>query len=632
VKTHRFLRSIEATAVVLFFLQAIRVLFSVLFGIIYDAVFEGPFTLDVVVIHGLVLLALLTPLAAPRNQRMRWTALLVAAVLVFLARIPVTLNDPTRRLYGALLIIAASGVYIGTLLRERPRIFPAVVVAALVADQLLRALGNTWDVTLRTEWWSGQVVASLLLCGLAGLAFRMGLGQKPSLEERWLGLLGGLAIGAFLFLETSLLAFPNALARWSGINYALLAPLLLFFTLLPLLPGSWFWIEQVLARTRLSGLLVMAFTLLGLAGGYRLTGMVATAGLLLAQLLLLLTLPSALASRRDRVGGGLAAGLVLFLLLNFAYAFAFTYPYTLDFFRGAGLPVVLIAALLATLPTVLQPRQTRPAERRASVAWTRLNPQLVAGVAAILVLALLCAAIARPPALRLVEAGPVVRAATYNIHYGYNTPWQLSLEEQAQAIAASGADLVALQEVDTGRPTSYMIDDALWLGRRLGMEAVYLPTVEHLTGIALLSRFPLVSSSGRLVTSRLEQTGVVWAKVTVGKQTLDAYGVWLGLEPEERATQIGEVLAFIGEREGAAILGGDFNSPPDSPVYARIAASGFADPFAVLRLGNPPTSPAIEPQERIDFVWLRGLQPTNAQVMDSLASDHRLVVVEGTLE
>jgi len=40
-KSH-VLRSLEAGAVLLFFLQSLRVIFSVLFGIIYDRLFVGP--------------------------------------------------------------------------------------------------------------------------------------------------------------------------------------------------------------------------------------------------------------------------------------------------------------------------------------------------------------------------------------------------------------------------------------------------------------------------------------------------------------------------------------------------------------------------------------------------------------
>jgi endonuclease/exonuclease/phosphatase (EEP) superfamily protein YafD len=113
-------------------------------------------------------------------------------------------------------------------------------------------------------------------------------------------------------------------------------------------------------------------------------------------------------------------------------------------------------------------------------------------------------------------------------------------------------------------------------------------------------------------------------------QTLDAYGIWLGLEPEERAVQLGEALDFIGP--GPAVFGGDLNSAPDSPVYQRLAAAGFVDPFVSGGFEPSPTSPSEGPKERIDYVWMRGWRLVDAQVLESTASDHRMVVVEASLE
>ena len=60
-----------------------------------------------------------------------------------------------------------------------------------------------------------------------------------------------------------------------------------------------------------------------------------------------------------------------------------------------------------------------------------------------------------------------------------------------------------------------------------------------------------------------------------------------------------------------------------------VETAGFIDPFTALGIDPaPPTSPAIQPKSRIDFVWLRGLLPSEAWVSESLASDHRMVVVE----
>jgi endonuclease/exonuclease/phosphatase family metal-dependent hydrolase len=634
MKERATLRFVEATAVFLFTLQAVRVLFSVLFGIIYDAVFAGPMTPGVIVIHLLLLLAFLSPLFAPRRTaRLRWT-LFIPSILASLSRIPLTLNDPQARLYSALLIVAAFGLYAASLLRQSPRTFPPALVTALAADQFFRALGNTFDITLRHDWLPYQVILTMALAGLSWRLFALAR-QKVEVPVQGPGLAGGLAIGAGLFLELSLLSFPNAVARWSGASYAAMAPALLLVTLLPLLPGAqkWpgRWQERQSTAPWLWGTALVLLTCACLAVGYsvfgiRYSAIVSSVALLLSQLLVLLALPRALSGDRGRVGLGLAVGNLFFLLLNFAYAFAFTYAYTLSFFRGSGLPIVLVGAVAATLPAAVK-RPPPPAEARPSPG--RRWPAVPWAVAALLVA--VCAVLAWPPTPQMKEAGPNVRAGTYNIHYGYNTHWRFYLEEMARAIEESGADIVALQEVDAGRITSYGVDDALWLARRLRMGVVYQPTMEHLTGIALLYRFPLQRAGGRLLTSRLEQTAIVHAQVRVGDQPLDAYGIWLGLEAEERALQLTDALAFTAG-EGPAVLGGDFNSRPDSPVYRRLVEAGFSDPFIVGGFEPAPTSPSESPQERIDYVWMRGLSAVDARVLDSTASDHRLVVIEARWE
>jgi endonuclease/exonuclease/phosphatase (EEP) superfamily protein YafD len=176
--------------------------------------------------------------------------------------------------------------------------------------------------------------------------------------------------------------------------------------------------------------------------------------------------------------------------------------------------------------------------------------------------------------------------------------------------------------------TSYCADNAYFLARRLAMNIVYLPTVEHLTGIALLYKGQEVPQASTLVDSLQEPTGVVHAALTWNGKDLHAYGIWLGLSDEDTIRQIEQALAFIGERSPAS-FGGDFNARSDEPEIALIRDAGFADPFATLGIDPAPlTSPAFEPDSRIDYVWVRGLVPVKAWVSDSLASDHRMVVVE----
>jgi endonuclease/exonuclease/phosphatase family metal-dependent hydrolase len=613
MKKENVIRIVEAAAVFLFFIHGLRVLFSVLFGVIYDAIFEGPLTASAVITNVMVLLAFLAPLFAPRRTG-RWA--LLAAALVFLARIPLTLNDPQIRLYSSLFIVAGGGLYASSLLRGESDVFCGALIASLALDQLLRAWGNTFDVTLREGWLPVQVAMSSAVLLLSIYASRLPRKEAPRVG---LGFMGGLALGAFLFLETSLLALPNAMARWSAWSYSALTPSLLLLTLLPILLAVLGLPGRRLAG-RLWGFVLMALACASLAAGDLLTGFPSGFALLLAQSLVVLSLLSTVRApkgSRERVGLHLALGLFFFVLINFVYAFAFTYAYTLELFRGAGLVIFLVAVVVATLPSAT--RGLHLPEPLASNKRWWLTVPIGAAVA-------LSAIFSHAPSPAMRQAGPNVRVGTYNIHYGYRTDWKFCLEEMARTIEESGADVVALQEVDAGRITSYSVDDALWLARRLRMGVFYQPTVEYLTGIAVLYRFPLVEAEGRLLTSRLEQTAIIRTRIRSGAEPLDAYGIWLGLEPGERAVQLSEALDFIAE--GPAILGGDLNSTPDSPVYQRLTEAGFVDPFVAGGLEPSPTSPSEEPQERIDYLWIRGLRSVDARVLDSTASDHRMVVVE----
>jgi endonuclease/exonuclease/phosphatase family metal-dependent hydrolase len=617
MRNPRPFHTLEAAATLLFLVQSVRVLFSVLFGLIYDAVFDEtlPFS-TLAAIMLVVFTAFLTPLAAPRSYpSQRRTLLFATALVAAIARIPLTINMPAVRLWSSIIVVGAAGVYTATLLRQRPRALSPGLLLAFAADQFLRVAGNTFDVGLRDWWLPVQVVLSLATSAIAWLIFSRS--QADPTSEETMGIADGLALGALLFLETSLLGFPNALARWSGVGYAVVTPLLMSTTLLPLLPRA----RQAGIRFtsgRLGGLGLFFLALAGLTAGKLASGPIAAAGLLFAQFLVLTSLSNAVGPRSSgRPGLALGLGMLLFLLLSFALAFAFTYPYTVPAFRGTGLYICLAAVAIACLPA-LHASPVSPG------TWN-LEPQTWHWLSAALVVCL-TVAFALPPAPELEESGPV-RVGTYNIHYGYNTPWQLNLEEIARTIEKSGADVVMLQEVDTCRITSYGVDDALWLARRLRMQEVYGPALEGLSGIALLSRFPIVEADTQWLTSQLEQTAITHAHVTVDGQPLDAYGVWMGLEPEERTRQLDDALSVIGATS-PAVFGGDFNSTPDSPIYTRIRSAGFEDPFVAGGFDPAPTSPAIGPTERIDFVWARGLEVRDAQVLDSLASDHRMVIVE----
>jgi len=621
MREDRTWRLVEASAVMLFTFQALRVLFSILFGLVYDALFDGEGMAFLGLAGGLCLVMLCMPLLSPRQPAKVGHSLRAAAILCALARLPLSIDLPGLRLVAAIAVLAFANLYVAGLLGSRARLLAPALSLGLFADQLLRALGHTYDLGLRAWWWPIQVVLSL---GVTLLAIRLAQGEEPAnstSEADRAGFAGGLSYGAALFLLSSLFGLPNAAARWTQSSYALMVAALMALTTLPLWPRLVRWLgigrlSQVNWFRALLALLILAGLTLADLGLSALSALALLIAVMAFWLLWSAGLPAGVRGTR----AGLVVGMLLLILLGVCHAFSFTYAYTIAAFKGAGLPTFLVAALLAAGPAIL--RRQAPQETVAAIPLrgSRLWP--VGGLLCWLVAVIV--ALPWPPRLRADT--DVVRLGTYNIHYGFDTYWHLSLEAQARTIEESGADIVALQEVDTGRLTSFGIDDALWLGRRLGMQAVYLPTVEHTTGIAMLSRLQVSHSEDRLLPSQKEPTGIICVHVNVGGVPLRAHGTWLGLSAEERARQLSAALEFIGE--GRATLAGDLNSTPDSPVYAAMQAHGFLDPFVVGGFPPDPTDPAVSPQKRIDFVWLRGLQPTAARVLDSLASDHRMVVVE----
>lgn len=615
MKQERFLGPAVSASVMLFYLQTLRVAFSVLFGVIYDQIFEGPMTAWLAVSNVLILLALAAPIVVPRTPARSWMG--ISAIITALARIAITINDAQVRYWSAVVVLAAGGIYLASLLaRDRKEAFRAMIVA-LILDQVLRVAGDTYDLSLRPPWLIPQILWSALVVLAAVLLLR----ERAEESEAGGGLnfLGGLALGCFLFVETSLLSLPNAMARWTNGSYAVIAGLLLVITMLPLIPGL-----QLTRWVRSHGprLLFVALSVAGVLWGYFGSGVVAWLALIAVQALVLVGLTHLLLNplrRPSKAGTSLAVGLLLFMILNFLNAFAFTYPYTLPEMRGMGWVVYLAAMMTFGFATTVHRARENPVGVELRSWWAALAGLLALAITVISVW---------PQDADPLPDDATLRLATYNIHYGYDDIWHLTLEDQVRAIRANEVDVIAMQEVDAGRMTSYAVDNAYFLARQLGMNDAYLPAVEHLTGIAVLYRGPVAPTRQMLLTSLQEQTGIVGVSLQGAAGGLEFYGIWMGLSDEDTQRQIDEAIEFIGSSSPAA-FGGDFNARPDEAVALTVLDAGFIEPFVALGQDPaPPTSPAINPRSQIDYVWIRGLLPVDAWVPDALSSDHRMVVVE----
>jgi tyrosyl-DNA phosphodiesterase 2 len=205
---------------------------------------------------------------------------------------------------------------------------------------------------------------------------------------------------------------------------------------------------------------------------------------------------------------------------------------------------------------------------------------------------------------------------------------QVGLPERPRALLSllerSGADVIALQEVDTWFLTELRAQ--AWVGRDYhGTEidgAVAAPGGQY-----ILSRFPVERSSFDVLPGAQQRTVLV-ARLIVGAGRLDVATTHMESALEDgpvRARQLEQIFSRLGP-EGDAVVMGDFNTGDGEPEGGRIPAS-FVDLWAALRPGEPgytwdeerslmarQGSFAGEPSRRLDRILLRSARWAPARI------------------
>ncbi|QDT61400.1 hypothetical protein SV7mr_39350 [Stieleria bergensis] len=242
------------------------------------------------------------------------------------------------------------------------------------------------------------------------------------------------------------------------------------------------------------------------------------------------------------------------------------------------------------------------------------------------------------------EAGTTrtLRLMTYNVHSCLGMDGQLSPKRIARVIAQADVDVVALQELDVGRPRSGGIDQAHEIARRLCMDHHFhaaLHIEEERYGDAILSRLPmrLIRSDELPFTKPYrERRGAIWVEVTtVQGRPIQIINTHLSLYPNERKQQafvLTDQWVSAARLKGPVVLCGDFNATPNAPAHRAITRC-LQDLHEVAPGPTTATWFSHRPLTRIDHVFASDeVIATHAEVIASdlakIASDHLPLVVE----
>jgi endonuclease/exonuclease/phosphatase family metal-dependent hydrolase len=232
---------------------------------------------------------------------------------------------------------------------------------------------------------------------------------------------------------------------------------------------------------------------------------------------------------------------------------------------------------------------------------------------------------------------------TYNIYQGYTPDGLVNLEQIRDTIRDSGADLVGLQEADSGHVSSMNLDSVRWLSTQLGMYSYFgPPSSEQIIGVALLSKYPITSANYHLLSYEELPRVLLETVVRIGTLDLNVFVVHLGLSYTDRTTEAEEVMTIVNAATAPKILMGDFNTlptgepepgveSPDDTIYQDISIYLNDTWTAAGNQLNPVdgyTWPSTNPYERIDYIWVSPdiLVLSSAVVSSATGSDHLPVV------
>ncbi|CNG33265.1 Uncharacterized protein conserved in bacteria [Mycobacterium tuberculosis] len=506
--------------------------------------------------------------------------------------------------------------------------FATAAVAGLAVDSAVRMCFATWDPVWRDG--AGPWLACLAFVGVGAAALYREVASGPVAPPgvSWRDALGAAAIGPFLALQILVLASPAFVASsgWQSLTAAHVTIVIGQGLALAFLASG------LAVRAVPGGVCVLGGTVLGVgagavAGTYAISGIevvpIVIVGHVVAAWLLAVAVRAPL--RRAGTGGpvwridaGAALGGLLVAAILIPYQVSAVSPLPVPNNVLPGLAGILLGALAAFAAARGGPLPAR-APLRA----------LTAGAAAlVLVAGTLVFTVAAPDGRAQPAAVPGhVRVLSYNIHDGVNQSGQLDPEAIARVIEGQRAQVVLLQEAGRGSLMSGTTDVGVWLSRRLGMKLIWGPAADGQFGNAILTSLPVrKSGTGRMPRGDWSQIrGYVWARLAVGKTTMDVWSTHLegGDEAGERAREVAALLRAWG---GAprTLIGGDFQTDAGSPELAAMT-DGTDLRSAALGGEAYPTRPDGSTHD-----WIfgsDGVLVTDYEVPKSEASDHYPVAV-----
>lgn len=176
------------------------------------------------------------------------------------------------------------------------------------------------------------------------------------------------------------------------------------------------------------------------------------------------------------------------------------------------------------------------------------------------------------------------------------------------------------------RPRSKSVRQAEYLAQTLAMDHVFGAAIRYQTGAygnAILSKFPIRTSTNHLLPSLGEPRACLQAEIAIDDKKLTIFNTHLSLNQQERFIQLqNHILPLVRRKRNPVILSGDFNAPEDAEELEDCNRT-LHDTYKQNTGHMVNTYPADDPQIRIDYIFINHyLRCSDFYIADTPASDH----------
>jgi endonuclease/exonuclease/phosphatase family metal-dependent hydrolase len=205
--------------------------------------------------------------------------------------------------------------------------------------------------------------------------------------------------------------------------------------------------------------------------------------------------------------------------------------------------------------------------------------------------------------------------ATFNVHHCEGLDKVVDIDRTAIAIRGTGAEVIALQELDAGRKRSGRADQAAVLGEALELNVFFHPTVVGsgggLYGIGLATPSEVEITPVEL--PRLRPEDEPRAALVAALNGLTVVATHLSVKPDSRVAQFEALGELVHGIAGPVCLLGDLNQEPDPK--GPLATAGLTGP-------RPPAT-FITARRHLDHILAGGgAAVQEVWAVRSKASDH----------